>query len=74
MTGEAPERESASPDDEQRIEPTETQDQNRLAMVDNMQLMANKGWLPERKLMVMHDYFMARRLYADFNDFIRRLK
>jgi hypothetical protein len=74
VIGEAPERESASPDAEQRIEPIETPDANRLAMVDNMQIMANKGWLPDRKLMVMHDYFMARSLYADFNEFIRRMK
>jgi hypothetical protein len=74
VTGEAPERVSASPDDTQRDEPIEHPDTNRLAMVDNMQIMANKGWLPERKLMVVHDFFMARGLYADFNAFIRRMK
>lgn len=43
-------------------------------MVENIHLVGNKGWLAERKLMVLHEYLMARRLYADFNNFIRRLR
>lgn len=66
MIGEAPERESASPE--------EPPDPNRAAMVANIHLMASKGWLAERKLMVIHDYLMARNLYADFNKFISRMK
>lgn len=52
----------------------EQPDPNRKAMVESIGMMANKGWLAERKLMVMNDYLKARRLYADFNEFIRRLK
>ena len=72
MTGEAPQRESASPEIQSRDD--ETPDTNRLAMVENMRLMAGKGWLDQRKLQALHDFLMARRLYADFNSFIRGMR
>ena len=49
-------------------------DPDRLASVEAIHLIASKGWLPERKLMVIHDFFMARGLYADFNNFIRGMR
>lgn len=74
MTGEAQERVSASPVDDQRDEPAEQPDQNRTEMVSSLHLMAGKGWLVERKLQAMNDFLRARDLYADFNNFIRRMK
>lgn len=56
------------------VVPDPAVDPNRKAMVESIGLMANKGWLAERKLMVIHDFFMARGLYADFNNFIRRMR
>lgn len=75
MTGEAP-RASASPGDDERIDQTvgEQPDPARVASIEGIGLMASKGWLPERKLLVIHDFFMARGLYADFNNYIRRMR
>lgn len=52
----------------------EPHDDNRQAMVASISLMGNKGWNHERKVMVMHDYLMHRRLYTDFVDFIKKLR
>lgn len=39
-----------------------------------MLLIANKGWQPEQKLTAFHDYFMSRKFYNDFNNFIRKMR
>lgn len=56
------------------IQEPEIPDDNRTAMVTSISLMGNKGWNHERKVMVMHDYLMHRRLYTDFVDYIKKLR
>lgn len=47
-------------------------DENRQAMVKSHSLLAGKGWSSEGKLLVFHEFLMEKKLYAEFNEFVRK--